>query len=90
MTYNAAQKKAIREIKAFFDVPYQIARDVSNGDRCAFCNMKLKQDKSGMYEEEVGEFWSKTLQNSVLAHPDCLPNGIDAIFEGKDPEWSMA
>ena len=26
----------------------------------------------------------------VLAHPDCLPMGIDATIQGLDPEWKMA
>lgn len=60
-------------------------------DQCHFCQGKLNKDRLGMsYTEEVGEFWSKTLQDSVIAHPDCLPNGIDAVFSQEDPEWSMA
>jgi hypothetical protein len=64
-----------------------------NPDRCHFCEETIKKDKSGWILEsngEIGEFWSKTLQDSVLAHPDCLPNGADAALTGEDPEWSMA
>jgi hypothetical protein len=46
--------------------------------------------EDGYYAEEVGEFWSETMQDSVLGHPDCTPLGIDAIFMGEDPEWKMA
>lgn len=66
---------------------------MSNVDlsRCYFCKEILKYDISEMsYTTEVGEFWSDKLQDSVLAHPDCTPNGIDAIFNGTDPEWRMA
>jgi hypothetical protein len=57
--------------------------------RCHFCEDKLKKT-DGWYGEEIGEFWSKTMNDTVLAHPDCLPNGIDAVFQQTDPEWSMA
>lgn len=58
---------------------------------CFFCEAELKvQGPSDFFTEEVGEFWSETLQASVLGHPDCLPLGIDAIFEGTDTEWKMA
>jgi hypothetical protein len=93
MVKNSAEKKANRAIMAFFNVPYRIAKEVNAGDRCAFCNMTIKKDADGWILEsngEVGEFWSNTLQNSLLAHPDCLPNGIDVVITGKDPEWSMA
>jgi hypothetical protein len=56
---------------------------------CFFCESRLDMDGSGMYKEEVGEWWSKTLQNSVLGHPDCLPD-CEAALTGNDPEWSMA
>ena len=56
-------------------------------DQCHFCEEHIDEDD---FTTEIGEFWSRTLQNSVLAHPDCLPNGIDAIFNNTDPEWSMA
>jgi hypothetical protein len=46
--------------------------------------------EDGLYVEEVGEFWSEELQDTVLAHPDCTPRGIDAIATGQDPDWSMA
>jgi len=58
--------------------------------RCHFCEATLKRNKDGWYTEEVGEFWSDKLQDSVLAHPDCLPLGIDAVFNGEDPDWKMA
>lgn len=58
--------------------------------RCYFCEEPFLFDKHGMYREEVGEFWSEKLQHSVIAHPDCLPNGIDTVFLGEDPEWKMA
>jgi hypothetical protein len=56
---------------------------------CWFCEEKLRM-RDGMYLDEVGEFWSERLQDSVLGHPDCTPLGIDAIFNGEDPEWKMA
>jgi hypothetical protein len=62
-------------------------------DRCHFCEDEIKKDKDGWILEsngEIGEFWSESLQDSVLAHPDCLPLGIDAVFSGEDPEWKMA
>jgi hypothetical protein len=46
--------------------------------------------EDGLYAEEVGEFWSDELNDSVLAHPDCTPRGITAILEGADPDWKMA
>jgi hypothetical protein len=58
---------------------------------CHFCGEKLVLDESGMsYTTEVGEFWSDVLNDSVLAHPDCLPRGIDAVITGTDPEWRLA
>lgn len=93
MTKNASRKKAIRSIMAMFNTNYTTAMQINDGGRCAFCLTILRRDKDdGLLPSngEVGEFWSKTLQNSVLAHPDCTPLGIDAIQEGKDPEWSMA
>jgi hypothetical protein len=60
-------------------------------DRCHFCEEKLVLDDSGMsYTTEVGEFWSEALQDSVLAHPDCLPRGFEAVAAGSDPEWKLA
>jgi hypothetical protein len=63
--------------------------------RCYFCEERFRFERGskpsdGLYAEEVGEFWSENLQDSVLAHPDCTPMGIDAIFNGTDPEWKMA
>lgn len=58
--------------------------------RCHFCGDKLLLDRYGMYREEVGEFWSDKLNDSVLAHPDCLPLGIGAVINGEDPEWKLA
>ena len=57
---------------------------------CHFCGSKLRMDRGGMYLEEVGEFWGEAIQDSVLAHPDCLPLGIDATQAGEDPNWVMA
>jgi hypothetical protein len=90
MTKNAAQKKATRELMEYFNINYRIAAQINNGQICAFCQSGLKMDKDGMYKEEVGEFWSEKLDNSVLGHPDCTPNGIDAIISGEDPDWKMA
>lgn len=64
-------------------------------NQCHFCDEELRDGAGGskgdgLFLEEVGEFWSRTLQKSVLGHPDCTPHGIDAIQEGTDPEWSMA
>lgn len=36
---------------------------------------------------EMGEFWSNKLEDSVMAHVDCLPEGT---IEGTNEEWSMA
>lgn len=57
---------------------------------CFWCGAKFKVDKYDMYMEEVGEFWNKSCQQSVLGHPDCTPRGIEDIQLGTDPEWSMA
>ena len=57
--------------------------------RCYFCEEKLKEYADCPYDE-YGEFWSESMQRSVLAHPDCLPVGIDEIQAGKHPEWKMA
>jgi hypothetical protein len=57
---------------------------------CFFCESELKMDGCGMPVEEVGEFWSDALEDSVLGHPDCTPLGIDAIQTGEDPDWKMA
>jgi hypothetical protein len=56
-------------------------------DRCHFCEETVDPDD---FETEVGEFWSRTKEDTILAHPDCLPLGIDAVFDGTDPEWCMA
>ena len=59
--------------------------------RCYFCEEKLKEYPDCRYgSDEHGEFWSESMQRSVLAHPDCLPMGIDATIQGLDPEWKMA
>lgn len=60
--------------------------------RCHFCAERLltSPNDPGEYTEEVGEFWSSILRASVLAHPDCLPMGVDATLAGEDPEWSLA
>ncbi len=57
---------------------------------CFWCHSKFRKDKYDMYTEEVGEFWSDELQNSVLGHPDCTPLGVEAILLGEDPVWKMA
>jgi hypothetical protein len=62
-------------------------------NRCYFCEAEFRMigpKGDQWYAEEVGEFWNKDVQDSVLAHPDCTPFGIDAIFTGEDPVWSMA
>jgi hypothetical protein len=90
---NAAEKKTNRQAMVFFKVQYTVAKHIMDGDCCAFCQEIIKRDDDDMMLDsngEVGEFWSETLQASVLAHPDCTPLGIDAIFNGKDPEWKMA
>lgn len=64
-----------------------------DGDRCHFCEEVIVRNKGKVNESyigEIGEFWSVKLNDSVLAHPDCLPLGIDAVFSGEDPEWKMA
>lgn len=60
--------------------------------RCHFCHEIIKTEPGDidLYLEEIGEFWSENLQDSVLAHPDCLPMGIDATLAGEDPEWKLA
>jgi hypothetical protein len=93
MTKNAAEKKANRALMEILDIPYRIAKAINAGERCAFCQMTIKKDKDGWILDsngEVGEFWSETAQTSVLAHPDCLPNGIDTVLAGQDMEWKMA
>jgi hypothetical protein len=59
---------------------------------CYFCQAAFTPEypdepDSGLYKEEVGEFWSNELDESVLAHADCVPEGT---FEGTNEEWSMA
>lgn len=58
--------------------------------RCYWCGEPFKTDQYGNYTQEVGEFWNRAKQDSVLGHPDCTPMGIDAIFSGEDPVWKMA
>lgn len=58
--------------------------------KCYWCEEPFKKDKYDMYTEEVGEFWNKQEEQSVLGHPDCTPMGIDAVINGEDPVWSMA
>ena len=70
----------------------ELHKDLTRG---YFCGEPFKYEpgtkpEDGLYAEEVGEFWNKEHACSVLDHPDCLPNGIDAVFSGEDPEWSMA
>jgi len=60
---------------------------------CFLCERELPIDSDGMIigdDEEVGEFWADAFEDSVLIHPDCLPQGIDAVFEGTDPDWKLA
>lgn len=59
-------------------------------NRCYFCEAEFKLDKYDMHTEEVGEFWNMEKQDSVLAHADCTPLGIDAILTEQDPVWRMA
>jgi hypothetical protein len=74
------------------DLPYKPTNGTlqDNIDNCYWCGAKFIKDKHDMYTEEVGEFWNKKHQDSVLGHPDCTPRGIDAIQNNEDPEWSMA
>lgn len=58
--------------------------------KCYFCEGAFEKDKYDMYTEEVGEFWNVKAEDSVLAHPDCTPMGIDAIITGEDKEWKLA
>ena len=63
--------------------------------RCYWCGAQFRYKRGtkpadGYYTEEVGEFWSMTMQDSVLGHPNCTPMGIDAILTEEDPEWRMA
>jgi hypothetical protein len=62
---------------------------------CYWCGEIFKvqkgtQPEDGLYTEEVGEFWNKDHQDSVLGHPDCSPMGVEAILSGEDPVWMMA
>ena len=61
-----------------------------NMNECYFCGAEFLRDKFDDYTEEVGEFWSDKLQDSVLAHPDCTPRGVEAILMGEDPDWKLA
>jgi hypothetical protein len=60
--------------------------------KCHFCGDTLRTEEGtdDLFVEDVGEFYSNKLNDSVLAHPDCLPMGIDATLNGDDPEWVMA
>lgn len=64
----------------------------SKKHRCHFCQERVlvASYDDDEWMEEVGEFWSEVLNRSVLAHPDCLPMGIDATLSGADPEWKLA
>jgi hypothetical protein len=62
---------------------------------CYWCGEPFRLERGtmpedGLYVEEVGEFWSEEMQDSVLGHPDCTPLGIDAIVRGEDPDWKLA
>ena len=62
---------------------------------CYFCGEKLRLERGtkiedGMYAEEVGEFWSEKMQDSVLGHPDCVPGGMESVLSGTNEEWLMA
>ena len=57
---------------------------------CYFGGERFLKDRHGEYTEEVAELWSDQLQDTVLAHPDCTPRGIEAILMGEDPDWKMA
>jgi hypothetical protein len=63
--------------------------------RCYWCGSPFLLERGssphdGLYVKEVGEFFSPTLNDSVLGHPYCTPLGIDAIISGDDPERVMA
>lgn len=65
-----------------------------NLNNCYFCEAPFRLEKGtkpedGLYAEEVGEWWNKDVQDSVLAHVDCLPDA-DAILAGTHPVWCMA
>jgi hypothetical protein len=64
-------------------------------NRCYFCEAlftfeKGTEPEDGLYAEQVGEFWNKEKQDSVLAHVDCLPDDADKIILGQHPVWCMA
>jgi hypothetical protein len=86
MTKNAAKKKAVRKLMAFFDIGYMQALDINEGKRCAFGGCNIDPDN---FNDEIGEFWSDKLQDTVVAHPDCAPD-FQAIFDGSHPDWKMA
>lgn len=82
--------EAINKLMALLKLTnFNQAAIIYDGNACAFCQALVNHDMS-TNTEEVGEFWSETLSDTVLAHPDCLPMGIDDTLAGKDPEWSMA
>jgi len=90
MVKGSAEKKQNRKAKAFFKVQYTMAKKIMDGDACAFCQEIIKRDEEDWILEsngEVGEIWSQTLQASVLAHVDCIPEGT---IDGTNDEWSMA
>ena len=62
---------------------------------CFFCGDRFVPRPGTTVEDEdfvdeYGEFWSEKMQESVLGHPDCIPNGIESIFDGTNTEWKMA
>lgn len=63
--------------------------------RCHFCEEAILLEKGttpddGMYAEEVGEFYNTKLDKAFLGHPDCVPGGMESIFDNSNPEWVMA
>lgn len=61
-------------------------------NECHFCGDTFLRDKEGDYKEEVAEIISRdpARELHVLVHPDCCPNGYEAIQMDEDQDWIPA
>lgn len=59
---------------------------------CYFCgeSVLVGPEENEEYADDVGEWWSESMQRSVLGHADCLPMGATATMQGSDPNWKLA
>lgn len=57
---------------------------------CHFCPSPIEADDTGMPYEEVAEVVPRAGGESVLAHIDCVPGGVESAQSGENPDWKMA